>query len=132
MVSVSEFKSEDPRFKPLSGQGETVFLSLRVNSCTDLFAPDPPPLHMYGTHPNVYTRYRSHIHLSQKSRSHSQCFGHTKIPYTRPVNNYGWVVRLSQLAFLREKRPEFPWEIYPLGHQSIKKKKCLNYELLFP
>ena len=36
----------------------TVFLSLRVNSCTDLFVHDPLPpspscLHVYGTHPNL-------------------------------------------------------------------------------
>ena len=42
-----EFKSEDPGFDPLMGQGEThwhrtVFLFLRVNSCTDLFVPDTP------------------------------------------------------------------------------------------
>ena len=37
------FKSEDPRFDPLAEQGEEqFFLYLRVNSCADLFVPDPP------------------------------------------------------------------------------------------
>ena len=52
MVSASEFKSEDLGFDPLAaGQdGGAVFLSLRVNSCADLFVPDPP-LRVYSTAP---------------------------------------------------------------------------------
>ena len=43
VVRESEFKPEDPGFDPLAGQGEEyIFLSLRVNSCADLFVPDPP------------------------------------------------------------------------------------------
>ena len=43
VVRESEFKSEDPGFNPLAGQGEgQVFLSLRVDSCADLFVPDLP------------------------------------------------------------------------------------------
>ena len=36
VVSESEFKSEDPEFDSLAGQGNGVFLSLRVKSCADL------------------------------------------------------------------------------------------------
>ena len=44
VVTALEFKAEDPGFDPQAGQcGTTVFLSLRVNSCADLFVPDPPP-----------------------------------------------------------------------------------------
>ena len=43
MVSAAEFKSDDPGFDPLAGQGKKqFFLSLRVNTCADLFVPDPP------------------------------------------------------------------------------------------
>ena len=42
MAIVSEFKSEDPGFDPLAGHGEEVFLCLSVNSCANLFVPDPP------------------------------------------------------------------------------------------
>ena len=38
----TELKSEDPGFDPLAGQVEKVFLTLRVNSCADLFVPDSP------------------------------------------------------------------------------------------
>ena len=42
MVSESEFNSEDPPgFDPLAGQGERVFLSLRVNSHADFCVPPP-------------------------------------------------------------------------------------------
>ena len=27
-----------------------------------------------------------------------------------------------QLVFVRESNPNFPWEKFPLGHQSVKKK----------
>ena len=45
VVRESNFKSEDPGFDPLAGQVEgSAFslLSLRVNSCADLFASDRP------------------------------------------------------------------------------------------
>ena len=43
VVRESEFKAEDPGFDPLAGQGELqFFLSLRVNSCADLFVLDRP------------------------------------------------------------------------------------------
>ena len=54
MVRESEFKSEDPVFNPLVGQDEGQLL--RVNSCADLFVPEPP---------HLCACYRSHIpHLS--------------------------------------------------------------------
>ena len=43
VVRESDFKPEDLGFDPLAGQGENQFFSsLRVNSCADLFVPDPP------------------------------------------------------------------------------------------
>ena len=42
MVRTLEFKSEDPEFDPVAGQGVGQFLSLQVNSCADFFVPDPP------------------------------------------------------------------------------------------
>ena len=44
MVRASEFNSEDPGFDPLAEQGKGQFfvsLLLLVNSCADLFVPDP-------------------------------------------------------------------------------------------
>ena len=58
VATESEFKSEDPGFDPLAGQGavsNSLFMSVRINSCADLFVPHDP-LRVYGTHPNVCTR----------------------------------------------------------------------------
>ena len=42
VVSASEYKSEDPGFDPLAERGEgPFFLSFRINSCADWFAPEP-------------------------------------------------------------------------------------------
>ena len=50
-----EFKSEDPGFDPLVGQGKGQFLcpseSTLAQTCLCL-----TPLHVYGTHPNVFIR----------------------------------------------------------------------------
>ena len=47
----SEFKSEDPGFDPLAGQGEepVFYPSKSINSCADLFVPDPPLVCMAHT-----------------------------------------------------------------------------------
>ena len=50
-VRASEFKSEDPD----EAGWETVFLSLRVNSCADVFVPDTP-FREQGTHPHLCAR----------------------------------------------------------------------------
>ena len=42
VVRTLEFKSEDPEFDPVAGQGVGQFLSLQVNSCADFFVSDPP------------------------------------------------------------------------------------------
>ena len=59
----SEFKSEDPGFDPLAGQGEVQFSCLSestlVQTCLCL-----TPLRVYGTHPNLCAGLRSHICLS--------------------------------------------------------------------
>ena len=52
VVRASGFQSEDPGFDPLMsvpGWG-TVFLSPRVNSCADLFVPEPPCVCTARTH----------------------------------------------------------------------------------
>ena len=55
MVRVSEFKSKDPRFDPLVGQGGEEFFCppeatlLQICLCLT-------PLHVYGMHPNLCTR----------------------------------------------------------------------------
>ena len=55
MVFSVEFKCEDLGFDPVVGQGEGhFFLTLRVNSCADLFVPQSQTLlRVYGTYSNV-------------------------------------------------------------------------------
>ena len=73
VVRELELTSEDPGFDPLAGQGEKqFFLSLRVNSCADLFVPEPPFVCTTRTQVcATCARKRSHIHLSEMSRPHS-------------------------------------------------------------
>ena len=86
---MSEFKSEDPGFGNNMG---TVFLSFRVNSCADLFGPDPACI----------------------------WYGHTKI--LKYCTHKVWnelrlgSATLSQLAFLRESDLNFPWEEQSIQH----------------
>ena len=60
-ITASDFKSKDSGFSPLAGQGEGQFFysseSTRVQTCLCL-----TPLRVYGTHPNLCARLRSHIH----------------------------------------------------------------------
>ena len=54
VVSASEFKSKDPGFDPLVGQGEGHFLYPSESTlCAELFVPDMIPLRVYGSHPNL-------------------------------------------------------------------------------
>ena len=53
VVREPEFRSEDPGFSPMVGQGQgpTKCVSARVNSCANMFVPDS--LRVYGTHKYV-------------------------------------------------------------------------------
>ena len=57
-VSASEFKSEDPGFDPLAGQGEDQYFCPPESPLIQpsLCLPPPPPLRVYGTHTYVCAR----------------------------------------------------------------------------
>ena len=82
MVSTSEFKYEDPGFDPLAGQGkrQVFFLSLRVNSCAELFVPDPPSI-VYMARTRICEHVKDSISICLK-RVGPTAYGNSKILHT--------------------------------------------------
>ena len=91
VVRVSEFKSQDPGFDPSVGLGEGhFFLSLRVNSCADLFTV-PPELPSCVQHTPTFVRMLKIPYPSViKKRPHSRWYGNTKTLHTGGKSKQSW------------------------------------------
>ena len=103
-----DLNSEDPGFDPLALQGEeqTVLLSLRVNSCADLFVPDPPSCERHA--PTFVHRLKiPYPSVVKRVGSHSRWYGNTKTLHTGKKNKSGSAV-LWLLAFRGESSLNFP------------------------
>ena len=119
VVRELEFKSKDPGFDPLVGMLysallystllystlETVFLSLQVNSCADLFVPDPPPPFVCTALIHICMHVKDPV-SKWKNRPHSQWYGNMKALHTGK-KNLGSAI-LCLLAFPRESSLNFP------------------------
>ena len=107
-----------PRVWSPGGAGwETVLLSLRVNSCADVFVPEPPSCLRHRTH--ICAHVKDPVSICRKRAGLTAgSIVANNTAYTRLVYK-GWVAWLLQLVFLGESDLNFPWEKIPVGQVNF-------------
>ena len=100
------------------------FLSLRVNSCADLFVPNAPFARTART--QICAHVKDPLSISRKRVglttavmvTQKQCI------YTRLVSNSNWVARLCRSWLSSGKGTVISaWEKFPLGQNILEKKE---------